>query len=99
MHMESYTYRKIKSKQAKLHKISLRDMYIYNKVNQQKGNGSLKIQDSSYRVREQEEKEFAIKKGNTGNFKEIAIFYFSSYILSYLYCIHMLHKNLQRLYN
>lgn len=106
--VRAYIYRKIKSKQAKLmHKILFRDMHIHYKANKQKkGNGMLKIQDSSYLEREQEE-ELAIKKGNTRDFEDSVIFYFSSYILSYLNCIHtlymyindMLHKHLQRLSN
>lgn len=66
-----------------------RAMYIYYEGNQQKRNRSLNIQDSSYQGKEQEEKGFAIKKGNTGDFKDIAMFHFSSKYChtAYICCI------------
>ena len=78
MHVKSYTYIKTKSKQAKLHKILFRDMCVCYKDKQKEGNRSLKIQDSSYLGREQEEEQFAVKESNTRNFKDIVIFSFSS---------------------
>ena len=57
------SHKKIKNKQAELlHKILLRYVHILSSYKQKKGNGLLKIQDSSYLGREQQEKEFAIKR-------------------------------------
>lgn len=98
MLLESCTYRKIKSMQAKLHKILFRDMCIcYEDISKRKEMDHSKFRWVFSYLERGREVELTIKKGNTKDFKDV-IFYFSScrvgtqvsFCLSYLHCIHTL---------